>query len=351
MIEITKSRLAMLMAAGGAAVVALGGLLGVIAYATLSLTATGRFADLGHAAGWLEFVGWLVALCGVAIVGWQLLLSRDAAGAAEAGAVALGALMITIGSLVTAISLTSDTGSVLEAIGLGIWGLLAFVTAVRRSQVFAPSGQPPIAPDRQVPRWITAGVALVVLAVGTGLAYNVLNQGQSIASGVIAASGAAVLAIVVALARQVESVKASSVLWVVVALALYVAFQIAAAIVAGAVFSSSGTLTGLRVGVSIVSALNALSYAAFAVAAYLRAREVASLSLASRVGYTSRRPGSYGTPPPHAPPPGQWWPDATPTAEPNVPPQQPPPQRFCTQCGVALAVEAQFCQQCGTKVQ
>jgi hypothetical protein len=164
------------------------------------------------------------------------------------------------------------------------------------------------------------------------------------------AIGAAVLAVVVALARNVEAVKASSVLWVVIALALSAAFGIAAAIVAGVVFTYSGTLTGLRVGESIALGLGALSYAAFAIAAYVRALEVPSVPLTSRVGDTSTQPGTYGTPPSQAPPQGQWSPDAPPTAWPNVPPQQ-PPQRFCIQCGVALAVEAQFCQRCGTPVR
>jgi len=345
-IEITKSRLAMLLAAVGAAVVVLGGLLQVLSFATLSLTESGRFDDLAHAAAWLEFVGWLIALCGVAIVGWRLLVIRDAFGAAEAGAVALGALMITIGNLVTAISLRSDTSSVLGAIGLGIWGLLAFVTAARRSQVLAPSGQRPINPDRQVPLWIVAGGALVVLAVGAGFAYDVSDQGTSIASGVIQASGAAVLAVVVALAGKDESVKASAVLWVVVALALLAAEGIAAAIVAGVDFGPSGTLTGLRVGVSITAALTSLSFAAFAIAAYLRAQDIASLPRTSSMGYPSTQTTAYSEAPP-----GQWSPNATPTTEPNVPPQQPPAQRFCTRCGAALVVEAQFCQRCGMQVQ
>jgi hypothetical protein len=342
----------MLMAAGGAALVVLGRILGVIDYATLSLTEPGRFTDLAHAGAWLGFVGWLVALCGVAIVGWQLLVSRDTSGAAEVGAVALGALMITIGLLVTAVSLISDTGSVLEAIGLGVWGLLAFVTAARRGQVLAPGGQQQIASDTQVPRWIISGVALVVLAVGTGLTYEVSGQGRSIAYGVMLAIGAGVLAVVVALAREVEFVKASSVVWVVVALALSAVFGIAAAVVAGVDFSSTGTLTGLRVGVSITFALSALSYAAFAIAAYVRAQEVASLPpLSSRVGRTSSQPSTYGEPPPIPPPPGQRIPNATPTTEPNVPPQQLRAQRFCTQCGAELTAEARFCQRCGTQVQ
>ncbi len=269
---ITRSRTAMTLAVLAAGLFVLGALMGLIAFATLNISNPGSFTSLGHAHDWLTFSAALVALVGVSAAAWELVLAKRNAEVPEVAGAAVATLFIAIGSLVNASSSSgSQTANVLGAIGVGGWGALCLIRAARRSLAEQHGA---VDSTRQASIWLTAAVGLFVLAIGSGLVTSIDNQGVSVAAGVIQTLGILILAASLAIARNQRFLISRPMPAVLAGLGLVAASFLTQAITAGVVYGPGGTISGLRVGLSIAYALQMLGAAALGYAAWLRTAEL-----------------------------------------------------------------------------
>lgn len=266
--EITRSRVAMELAAAAAALYALGTVFAVIAYAVLSPSSLGTFTDLGHASDWLHFVGALVLLLAVGSVARDMMARQLMTALFEVGTITVGALLVAIGALVGAASSSSQsTADVLGAVGIGLWGLVAVARAARSANPEDPSAQ-------VAPLWAAAGFGFVLLAVGSGFTIDPTDKGTGIASGIIQAVGAAIVAGVLSSARLRRLLQGKPLATVINAFGVLTVFFVGAAVVAAVVFSTIPSLNGLRIGLAIVSAVEAVGVVLFGLAAWTRYLEI-----------------------------------------------------------------------------
>ena len=377
--HITQSRTAMTLAVLGALLFALGDVLAVVAYAILSPGHVGTYTALGHGADWLRFSGAVVVLAAVAAAGWELVLQGRVSGAIEVGVAAVGTLLVAVGALIAAASTRSQTAAdVVAAIGIAVWSFLVLSRAARRSlseQNLEP-GRP-----AQAPIWLGAAMGLLILAVGAGLPTSINNRGQSVASGVLMAVGIGILAGALLVARSDRLLLTRPIPVLLLGLGILTVAFLADAIVAGIVFGPNGTLTGLRIGVSLATAIEAAGVIVLALAAWLRLGDLVrarggtvapAFSAQPSFPASGPVPGSGPYPAPEevgvpmdatvvapAAPPG-------PAAAPAAAPEPPAPsdltvtapaaatgepgaaaQTACPGCGAPTAPGARFCAQCG----
>ncbi len=324
--EITKSRTAMVIAAFAAIAYVIGSALEVAAYAALTNTDAATFVDLRHAADWLHFAGAAAAFVAVCVAGWELILAQRIAEVWEVGVAAVSTLLLVIGTLVNAASPSSGAGNVVGAIGVGGWSVLVLSRAARRSLI---EREPGSAPPRQAVLWLMASAGLLLLAVGSGFTVGVTDQGLGIASGVLQALGVGAIAATLAAARSHHLLSSRSVPLVIAGLIVGAGAFVVAAIVAGIVFTPSGTLLQLRIGGSIATAVLLVGVALLGVAAWWRAEDIEISSISHH--------GQEGVPAPSWVPPGGHGPIET---APSV----------CASCGLLLGAGARFCQRCGYPV-
>ena len=344
---LVRSRVTMMLGALGAILASLGMVCGTVAFAVLSRGNQHTSQDLIHAHDWLFFAGSVVALIGVSILLWQRVVGGVAdLDTAEIGGFVLALLFIAIGALLSATDTSSSSGDTLIAVGIGIWGLLAVVRAARASISESKSDQPSTQTNRVAALWLVAAVGSIVLAVGWGLSFS-SAQGTSIASGVILAVGIAIWIAAIAQARSEGLFSAADLPPVLVGLGFLLASFVAEAVVAGIVLGPNGTLTGLRVGGAIVSALEAAGFAGLGLAAWLRMNELpARLALPARASSPLSSNADRGSSSPTT--------VAEPSSEGVSSVDAPQPvqtqRRFCTACGRPLAAEDAYCGACGAPV-
>jgi hypothetical protein len=332
--EILRSRHAMVLATLAAVLAVVAEVIGVVGFATLDVRNPGAFADLGHAHDWLFFAGWVLGLGAVGLATWERIVA-DQQGVGPANAITLeligasvATLLLALGSLVSAASSGSSAGDTLSAVGIGLWGLLALSRAGREN--LADRQAAGHRSGRQSALWLAVSAGVVLLAVGSGIAFDPSNQGSSMASGILSAVGVGVWATATAVARRHGLLRSSLVPRIVVALVLGAASYIAQAVLAGVVFGPNGTVTGLRIGGAILLALLGLSLGCFGSAAWVRVVE-----LLAAVG-------------PDAP---VLTVDAPSDRAPLDPTPPPAPASFCAQCGSPLTERARYCWSCGAPVQ
>ncbi len=343
--EIVRSRDAMLFAALGAALAALGEVAGVIGFAVLNINSPGTFTDLSHAHDWLLFGGSLLALGAVGLVAWRRIAEDQGravlvgAGGLELGGATVATLFIALGSLVSAASSGSSAGDTLSAVGIGLWGLLALVRSGRLS-LADRTGPPGSGMGRLTTIWVAVAAGLILLAIGYGISFGASSQGASIASGVIGAIGLGVWAAAVADARNHGLLSSPLVPRVLAALGLAAASFLAEAVVAGIVFGPSGTVTGLQVGGAVIDLLLGLSIAVFGHAAWL---QVGGLPVPARAATRT-------APAPSAPSPAAGEP-AGGEAEHGVAGRTAPGPgaRSCLSCAAPVPEGARYCPSCGAE--
>ncbi|MGH8994471.1 MAG: hypothetical protein ACRDYB_00275 [Acidimicrobiales bacterium] len=274
MIEIIRSRTAIALAVPAALLLALSKALAAIGFAVLSGPGRVRTAnDLLTAGSWLAAVALGLAVVGI---GWVLgasVLRRRWAEAWEAGAAAASTMLIMIGLLVSAAASPggSEGANVVAAVGVGGWAALCVTKAARRSLIEeAERGL-----VRQAALWLLAGAGLVVLAVAIGLPdASITDQGLAIATSVLWALGLAAIAEALFFARRRGLIVTRRLSELLAGIGTLAGSYVAAAVVAGVVFGPDESLTGVRVGVPIVSAIAAAGFVLLALAGWNRLREL-----------------------------------------------------------------------------
>jgi hypothetical protein len=278
--HIIKSLTPVAVLVASAVVFVLGTAFLIASDATLSASSLGASSDLAQAGRWLQFLAGACALGAVCVAGWELILRSEWPGAAEIAAVALGALLLTVGLLVSAASNgSSPEAAVTGAVGIGIWALLVLSRAARASLAEQGPAQGPAQGTpvpgsqggRQADLWLAAAIGLFVLAIGYGLTSAAGSRGPGIAAGLLQAAGVAVLAGSVAAARSRGLLRSRPVPAALAGLALLAVSFLAAAIVAGLAF---GTLAALGAGLAVVTAIELAAAAVLGVAAWTQVREL-----------------------------------------------------------------------------
>ncbi len=253
MITLVRSKTAMAAFAIGAGLVALGYFLAGLSYALLSYSGSGASNGLYRGDLWVSFVGLAVIVVGIASVGWSAFLGQRWLELGDVGAAAVATLLIAVGVLVLAAgsgtTLGGGTGNVVEAIGIGLWALLLAYRAGRSS---VAEHKEPAGNAGQADIWGVAAVAVLALAVGTGLSgsQSASRTPQVVAYAFLAVGfGALVTCLSIARTRGVLSIpgfpNVAGGLW------LLALFSLGSAIAVGVVLGPNGTLTGARVGMSI----------------------------------------------------------------------------------------------------
>jgi hypothetical protein len=271
--QIARSLQAMVLVVAASCCYALSTGLTLAAFATLTLTSTGSSTDLVQAAGWLTFVAALLALAATCGAGWGQLLGGSKADAVELGVAAVATLLITIGTLVGATSNGSSSATdVIEAVGVGVWAALLLIRAGRISLTEQAIGAGP----RQATLWLAAAGGLFMFAIGSGFTTDITDKGTGIAAGLLQAAGIAALCGAVAVARASGFFPAGPARLTISGLAIVAAGYLAAAVVAAVVFGIGDfTLTRVRVGMSVIAAIQFLGIAVLGWAAWERVRGLA----------------------------------------------------------------------------
>ena len=266
----------MVLAALAAVVYALGAAFRVAAYASVTSVSPGTSQSLIRAAEWLRFTGGVVALVAVCMAGWQLIERRAWESAWEVGAAAIGTLLITVGFLVSATSVQERAASnVVIAVGFGIWALLLLSRAARRSLAEQQLRSEGIAqPPRLAVLWLAAAGGVAVFAVGTGFTPDVTSKGAGITFGILQALGVAIVFGALAAAPARGRLLSHALPLVLAGLAVLAAAYLAFAVMAGVVFGSGFSVTGLRVGYSIAIGIQLAAVGVLGWAAWNRVREL-----------------------------------------------------------------------------
>jgi hypothetical protein len=377
--ELVRSRTALILVAIGLGLGVIGAVLNAVA--ALALTYYGgssTSSNLATAGEWLLFSGAAVLLIAVCTVGWVLLVAERWSDLLEVGGAAVATLVFTIGTLLNATKSQgqSSSGSVVGAVGVGLWALLLVAVAARRAttrqystpQPFTPqplmpqaAGQQPISrPNEEAPLWLVAAGGLILASISTGLSSY---GGQGIASGVLLAVASVALLVAVAVARSKGLFTSPVTSTAVAGLGFFVAFGVAGA-VSAAVLESATSLTAIKAVLSVYYFLEGLAFLGLGLAAWRYSILLpAATPLATEAGPQTT---VYRPPPVYPPAPRPVPPDAAaPTAGTGQPaggiaPQQPGPvaatppvvaARFCTQCGSACSASARFCPSCGAQLQ
>lgn len=302
--ELVRSRRAMALLVVAAAAEALSSVFVMLAYATLTPGHVQRFRDLQHAANWLAFAAAVVGLGAVGLVAWEALVTTHRAAQAELAAASAATLLIAIGTLVGAAAARASTAaSVLEAIGVAGWALLALTRAARNNLAHHQDSA-----AVAVTEWLVAAAGLTLFAVGSGFTPGLSDRGVAVAQATLFALGAAGVDVAVVMAIRHGRLGGPASRLVVVALGLEVVAALTLAVVAALVFTPHATLTSTRVGLSIASFLAVTFAAALALAAWQQL-----------VGLSGGQHSTLGpSTEPGAPPPPPW--EAVPPGSPTVAP-------------------------------
>ena len=227
---------------------------------------SGAFADAGR---WLQFLGAGGALGAVCLAGWAAVTRSAWVAAAEIAAVALGALLLTVGFLASAASSGgSSAAPVAGAVGIGLWALLVLSRAARANLAEqASSGAAAIQSDL----WLGAAGGLFVLAIGYGITAAAGSAGAGVAGGVLEAIGAGALTWAIVTARTRRLLDSKPVSSVLAGLVLLAASFLAGAIVAGLAFS---TVSALSIALTVVTAVELAAIVALGLAAWTRVAEL-----------------------------------------------------------------------------
>ncbi len=373
MIEFVKSRTTLLLGVSAAALAALGYALVLVGDAVISEGGSSATQNLVTAGSWIVFVGVLAALAGVGHLAWKMMLEQRWNDIWEVAGATVATLLLAIGHLLAATEVTSgsNSGAVVAAIGYGGWALVALGVAARRSVAEHKASQ-------AVPQsvyWIVAAVALVLVAVGTGLPPASFGDSTpEVVGGILAAIGIGgiLAAIVAAKARgqvvtQVFGTLAAS-------LGLLSLAKLGVGISSAIIYSASTSLTELKIGSIIPLAIEVIGFIVLAVAAFQRSVEVPQrqkLAAASPSGGYPGMPqqpaypaGYPGMPQQPAGPPGSY--PGAPRGQQAYQPQQAPfsaggepvastgpsapATAACPACGNPLQPGTSFCTGCGTPI-
>ncbi len=410
MIELTRSRSALALGGVGALLLALGEVLSLVGYATLSPDHPSTFHDIVQGSVWVTFAGMLLVFAAAAGVAWVFVLARRYGDLWEVGLAAAATLLVAIGALLAATEVfdgSSQASNVVTALGFGGWALLALgIAAVRSFGETRSPGQ-----RRASPYWLVAAGSLLLVAISAGLPAS--SSGDSVpgvVAGILSAVGVAVLVVTFGVARSRQLIVTRSFPVLAAALAAFVVWQVSQAVAAGTLFAPSATLTTARVVGSVTGALGAIAYALLGQASWLRMREAPATfdpratapAGAAGHGFPGAQsppwmpqsgqvphafpgagaPGGYPPPPPgHVPPPSGYAQPQDPRAPAPqawtaVPPAAPPPpaatrnpaaappgvaqedpvaprapgQRLLAHCGEPVPEGAMFCPRCGTRL-
>jgi hypothetical protein len=270
LIEITRSRVALVFIAVGAFAYVIAELAIGIAYAILSSNQEiGTTRDLLITGNWMKAAGAVSVLVALGVVAWKLILRSQGAEFWEVTAATVSTLLFTIGRLIAASqTMTSpESANVLVAIGIGGW---AIILAVRAGRCSLRQHAIPTTP-RTAGLWLATSIAALLLAISTGLPVaSVTEQGLELATVILNLAGFVILVGTLTVARTKGFINWNqrqfmAGLWFLVAGAA------SEVVVAAVVYGPSQSPTSIRIAVSTVSALGALAYFLLALAAWGRA--------------------------------------------------------------------------------
>jgi hypothetical protein len=273
MIELTKSRIAMVVVWLAPALVTIAVVLEGLAFVKLSASDNSTSNELFTAYAWVFFAGWAAAVVALVVV-WMLCRRRHSAAAAEVGVLSLATIVIAIGALYGGLdsrgSLT--TAEVLIAAGIGGWFLYYAVKAARR--YFVERDDATAAHSAVL--WFGSAVALALIAVSQGLPPGRAGDAaMDVTQAVFALVGCALLSTVIVVARATSAIKSPQTVLAAIGLALLALGSLGQAVTSEVVLGSPPyTLNGFRIGLSVPEFVLAVGFAVLALAAARRVFEI-----------------------------------------------------------------------------
>lgn len=274
MVELTRSRVALVLFAVAAGLIAFGKALTMVGFATITLTDPAPSSSFIAAGSWVMFGGALAGLVGIGAVVWEFIVVHHEHDLWEVAAAAVATLLFALGNLVTATEVNRSSthgGLVLSAVGIGAWAVVAIVVATVRSTPYGHGED--LYPSASY--WLAAAAGLVLVAVAYGLPTPTIGDAApGIVSATLQVVGVAVLGSGLLAARSRGIITSPAFSIVAVALALICVALVAEAVGISIGFSSTATLTDLRVGLALPVAISAVATLVFAAAAMRRLSEV-----------------------------------------------------------------------------
>ena len=265
--QIVKALRPVAVLVAGIVVFVLGTAFALAADATLA-SASGASGALADAGRWLQFLGVAGALGAVCLAGWAAVTRSAWVAAAEITAVALGALLLTVGFLDSAASGGSSSAApVTSAVGIGLWALLVLSRAARANLAEQSAGSAVVQSDL----WLGAAGGLFVLAIGYGITAAADSTAPGVAGGVLEAVGAGALTWAIYTARTRRMLDSKPVASVLAGLGLFAASFLVGAVVAGLGFR---TASALSIGLTVVTTVELAAIVALGLAAWTRVAEL-----------------------------------------------------------------------------
>lgn len=230
-------------------------------------------------------------------------------------------------------SASTQASNVVTALGFGAWALLALAVAAVCS--FGEGRM--LGSRRASPYWLVAAGSLVLVAISAGLPNP--SSGDSaigVVAGILGAVGVAVLLVAFGVARSHGLISTNAFPALAAGLLAFVAWQIAQAVAWEIVYSPTGTLTKIRISLTVTEALLAIGYALLAQTALRRMGEApahfdpraTAPAPAAWHGATGSWLGTPATPPPWQSVSGQVPPAPPGAYPPHAPGWGPPPSGY-----------------------
>ena len=252
MIEILRSRVAMIFLSMSALAIVVAKILGGTAYAILSSASeVGTYKDLAIASAWFSVAGSTLLLVALSVAAWQLMLQNPNANFWEVAGATVAALLYTIGNLVTAANAFSgaESANILEAIGLGGVAIILAADAGRQSLRQSEA----LDQQRTSGLWLSASAAVLLIAISTGLPNGSLHdRGLAMAASILSLVGAVILIATLKVGRIRVWITWPDFPVLMTALWLLVIKCAASLVVATVVYGSSPSLTSIRVSFPFV---------------------------------------------------------------------------------------------------
>lgn len=277
MLDIVRSREAMVLATVAAVLWALGSALGGLAYAVFN--PTGDFdtsKNLITAGAWVIFVAGLVALGAICFVAWNLFVTRQWTRMWEANGAAVATLIFVIGLLIAATQATdvSTAADVVAAVGVGGWCALVVVGAARRALL----EQETVVTQHQAPLRLAGAAAVLLLAIAIGLPNASLDDKTlAVTNAAIYAVAFAGLVLVLSVAHTRGFIVTSRLAVLAAGLWALAAEGVVRAVCDGIVYGPAPhSVLSIRLGLSLPSFVEA---AAFLILAWAALGRVAELTM------------------------------------------------------------------------
>ena len=283
--KLITDKQSVLIIAVATAVLSFAYILGGLAYITVSDTSYTAAQDLSTASVWITLCAVIGYLANLGNLSFDALVKKDWRLLGELGGMTVAFFIMAIGLLVSALNVSGIAGdSTTTAVGIGLLSLVLLYKAADLSIEAQQSGQA----SQDAKLWLVAFLGVLLYSIGFGISFA--SSSSAATDGALSFLGFALLAGTIANAYKNGKFSSTITLYVVRGVGVLAVASLVAAIAQGMEFSSSATLTGIKIAGALPDFLLAAGYGILAYATW--SLLASKKSLATNYTYTPELPKS-----------------------------------------------------------